>query len=260
MQHNTVFKEQGQSVPEYALLLAAVAVVVVLILVLLGVNVGGVYCQAARGIGVTSAPGCPTETAAAASGDEWSDDFSGGGSGGAWTYDGKKPWDSSHGQLCGAVGDGTGTTRMFADGTEGKNYTIVTHATLNAGNGYGIFFRATGKTEPPTGNSFQNGYTFQYDPGLGGKFVFRKWVNGYELNPPFASTAPPKDFQWNGRQREIQIDVHGSSFSASIDGKKILTAHDKSFDSGYVGLRIWDGTSACFDDISVKFKNDKEDD
>jgi hypothetical protein len=148
-----------------------------------------------------------------------------------------------NGRKCSKLDQGIQT---LADGTNGEDYTISVNAELKSGNGYGIFFRAH---EDPPGKI--NGYSFQYDPGLG-KFVMRKWVNGQESGP-FAQVAPPAGYQWTGVPRDIKIEVKGNTFTVYIDGKKVLEGKDDTYKSGQAGLRTWygGGNQSCFDDFKV---------
>ena len=135
-------------------------------------------------------------------------------------------------------------TQTLGNGTNGEDYTISTKAQLNQGNWYGVFFRAN---ENPKGKI--NGYSFQYDPGLG-KFVMRKWTNGKESDP-FAEVKPPAGYQWIGVPRDIQVVVKGNTFTVYIDGKQVLQGKDDTYKSGQVGLRTWYGSEACFKNVSV---------
>ena len=158
-------------------------------------------------------------------------------------------WANLMGSLsCGANGAcsaGDKPTQTLGDGTDGEDYTINAKAQLNAGNGYGVFFRAN---ENPKGKI--NGYSFQYDKGLG-QFVIRKWTNGAEENPPFARVTPPAGYQWFGVPRDIQVVVKGDTFTVFIDGKQVLQGKDDTYKSRKVGLRTWYGSESCFKNISV---------
>lgn len=230
--------ERGQSLAEYALLLTAVALTAVAILSLLGVRVGDVLCQVAGGIGAEAV--CDDLL--------FFDDFA----------NGPDKWDSFYGhddnwtltddpdqQMCHT---GSGGDLILANGSQGSDYLISTDANLSSGNGYGVFFRASENE-----NGRIEGYTFQYDPGYGGgQFIMRKWVNGYELWPPFATAKPPAGFDWHNVERQIQVDVQGDTFTAFVDGEEVLAAQDDSYKEGQAGLRAWSSSKACFDDFTVK--------
>lgn len=230
--------ERGQGLTEYALLLTAVALTAVAILSLLGIRLSDVICQVAEGIGAEAI--CDDLL--------FADDFSQGldkwrsfyGQGKSWTIT-----DDDNPQLChtGSSGD-----FLLANDSKSADYTISTDAAISKGNGYGVLFRTS---ENEKGRI--EGYTFQYDPGYGGgQFIMRKWVNGYELYPPFAIAKPPAGFNWHNVDRQIEVDVIGGVFTARIDGTEVLVGKDDSYPEGGAGLRTWSGSQACFDNFSVK--------
>jgi len=216
---------QGQSLVEYALILALIVASVALALLAMGVSARDVYCLAAGGLGLDAQ--CAHYL---------HDDFS---NLDGWTID-RGSWQSVDGMLCGGPGEG----RIFRN-LEGSDYTITLDgATLSQGNGYGTYFRVS---EAPD----FSGYSFQYDPGYGGAFIMRKWVNGNEISPPFGRTRVGANYDWWNTPRQVQIEVKGDTFTAYVDGEQVLQASDSTYTSGGVGLRTWDGTKACFDAISV---------
>jgi hypothetical protein len=148
-------------------------------------------------------------------------------------------WRNENGQLCGGGREG----RIFVPLSE-RNYVInVRMALLQQGNGYGIYFRATNFDRV-------DGYTFQYDPGYSpGAFLFRKWVRGNELSPFARNNAP--GYTWHNVSRQIRIEVNGNTFTAYVDGQRVLTGSDNTYTYGGVGFRTWDATQVCFDDLTV---------
>jgi Flp pilus assembly pilin Flp len=163
----------------------------------------------------------------------------------AWDMQGKS-WQIKHGEL--QVGFPKGADaehRTFLKGGgDWKNYTVRLDANLLQGKGYGVFVRASG---PPL-----TGYSFQYDPGFGGgQFLFRKWVNGYEIWPPFAAASPPKGYPWYDRTRRVEVSVHGSTMTATIDGEEVLVGSDDTYDAGTAGIRVWPPGRATFDNFEV---------
>ncbi len=223
---------------EYSLLITAVALTAVGILSLLGVQVGTVLCDVAEGLG----------TKAMCNSLLFFDDFS----------QGRDRWRSFYGhddnwtfttddnpKLCHT---GSGGDVLLANGSEGSNYKVTTDANLTSGNGYGLFFRTT-KNE----NDRIEGYTFQYDPGYrGGQFIMRKWVNGYELWPPFATASPPSGYDWHNTDRKVEVDVNEDVFTVFIDGQEVLVGTDDSFPEGGAGIRSWSSSNACFDNFTVE--------
>lgn len=120
-------------------------------------------------------------------------------------------------------------------------------ATLNSGRGYGIYFRSDG--EPSI-----TGYSFQFDPGLGNKFVVRKVVRGAE-SAPIASASMPPGFSVYGTPHDISISAVGDHIICKVDGVVVLDFHDSTFASGGAGLRSWDG-NATVGFISAKALDD----
>lgn len=230
--------EQGQGLTEYALLLTAVALTAVATLSLLGWKIGDVVCQVAEGIGAEAL--CDDLL--------FGDDFSQGLDKWRSFYGRDKNWavtDDDNPQLCHTGSDGD---ILLANGSEGADYTIAAKANIAKGNGYGVFFRTS---ENEKGRI--EGYTFQYDPGYGGgQFIMRKWVNGYELHPPFATAKPPAGFTWHNTDRQVEVDAVGNVFTVRVDGNEVLVGKDDSYPTGGAGLRIWNSSQACFDDFSVK--------
>lgn len=230
--------ERGQGLAEYALLITAVALTAVGIMSLLGVQIGDVVCTAVAGFGEDGL--CDSTL--------FADDF--GGTLSQWRsfYNRPQNWeisDDDNPKLC-HVGDGGDF--LLAENSTGNDYQISTNANITTGNGYGILFRASENE-----NGRLEGYTMQYDPGYGGgQFILRKWVNGYELWPPFATAKPPAGFTWHGVERQIVVDVQGNTFTTYVDGEKMLVGQDDSYSEGGAGLRTWSSSQACFDDYTVK--------
>jgi hypothetical protein len=216
-QHQT-----GQGNVEYALLITFVILGVILILMVLGIDLQGVYCR------VVSAAGLPN-----ACGSYFTDDFANLSN---WDIV-SGSWQAKDGNLLGNPNEG----RIFHNLSQSDYTLTVNGATLNQGNGYGIWFRATNTKQV-------NGYTFQYDPGYNA-FIMRKWVNGNEL-APFA-VANASGYNWYTSPRQIQIVAKGSTYTAYVDGKQVLQGTDKTYTQGGVGFRTWDSTTARFGSISV---------
>ena len=218
-------RREGQGQVEYALLLALVGVAVFLLLYLLGLSVADVLCAVLRPFGAG-------ETMCAVG---FYDDFTDMDAWDAISGD----WYVKDGKLCSDHWNG----KIFNEDVGGEDYQItVDGATLYQGNGYGVFFRVTNTPD-------FDGYSFQYDPGYRA-FIFRKWVNGYEL-PPFAVSRVPGGYDWYAEGRKIVLDISGDTFAAKLDGETILTGSDDSYEEGGVGLRTWDATEACFDGLGV---------
>jgi fructan beta-fructosidase len=235
----SIFTDQhGQGLAEYGLLLTAVALTAVGILSLLGVQVSDLFCQVADELGGEGS--CDNLL--------FFDDFSDGGAQWHSFFGHDDNWTFNDGDNPNLCHTGSGGDVILADGSEGSDYTINTDANLSSGNGYGLFFRTS-----QNDNGRIEGYTFQYDPGYGGgQFIMRKWVNGYELWPPFATANAPQGYDWRNVDRQVEVDVSGTVFTAKIDGEEVLVGSDDSYTEGSAGLRAWSSSQACFDNFSVK--------
>lgn len=221
-------RENGQGLLEYALIAALVAVATMLVLSLLGVSVADVFCRVTGGLGANAlCQGCGY-------GFDNIDDWN--------TVQGG--WETRDGQLCNTRG---GQGKIFDSCSQdlpSNDYTVTANSvTLSQGNGYGIFFRNSGGAR-------DNGYIFQYDPGYGGgAFIFRKRINGRETRA-FAVNRP-SGFDWNA-SHDVQVKVEGDTFTAYVDGVEVLTATDDTFTEGGTGIRTWDNTRTCFDELTVE--------
>jgi fructan beta-fructosidase len=125
-----------------------------------------------------------------------------------------------------------------------KDYTLTLNATLDRGDGYGVYYRADGEADI-------SGYVFQYDPGWGGgAFLVRKVVDGNE-SPPLAVAEIPSGFPVYDVQHQISVSVVGDKQEIYVDSVKVLTLTDSTYTSGSAGLRTWDSTRAEFDAVAV---------
>ncbi len=150
-------------------------------------------------------------------------------------------WDAKDGSLRTLTAGGE--NRLAFGDKNWKDYTIKVNATLKSGPGYGIYYRADG-------NPNITGYCFQFDPGLGNKFVVRKVVNGSEQSP-FQSVTMPSNFPIYNQNHEITISVQGDRHIISIDNQPIMDFRDSKFMSGMGGLRTWGTTQVAFDNLAV---------
>ena len=141
-------------------------------------------------------------------------------------------WAVVNGQL---VPTGSGENRIAFGSTDWTDVELNVSATLNQGRGFGVYYRSDGKASI-------SGYSFQYDPGIGNKFVVREVVNGHET-APIASFNMPPGFEIYGAQHDILIKVVGDKHVITVDGKEVLSFTDSTFKSGSAGLRSWDGGS-----------------
>jgi fructan beta-fructosidase len=234
MKHTKYPLFSGQGLVEYAILIALAVIGVILTLQLTGMTLADLYCNIARAIS-------GSDTCALAREDYCSDDFPTDMSGWNGTTG---QWGVANGQLC-TAGYGRTFNRCSQETVRSDYVVSLDGANLMRGNGYGVFFRATDVTTRP------NGYIFQYDPGYaGGAFIFRKWVDGNELWPPFA-VARAQGYDWYNTPRDVKVVVEGNTFTAYVDGVAVLTATDDTYTEGASGLRTWDSTSLCVDGFST---------
>jgi hypothetical protein len=222
----------GQGLIEYVVLIALISIGVLLLLKLYGLSVRDVYCNIADKI--SKGDSCSVTQVCQ---DDFSTDFKG------WNTLEGSGGSVQNGQLC-----PSNYTRALNTCSTSKNlrdYTVkLNGVNLKSGSGYGLIFRAENTKNGMTG------YVFQYDPGYGA-FIFRKWANGVELNPPFA-VAPAQGYGWYNTSRNIQVDVKGDTFTAYVDGKPVLTAKDSTYTGGGAGLRTWDSTQVCIDQFGIQ--------
>lgn len=152
-------------------------------------------------------------------------------------------WNVANGTLNNKPGQ---ENRIGFGDTTWKDYELKVSAVLTAGNGYGIYYRADG-------NPNITGYVFQYDPGLGNKFVVRKVINGQE-QAPFQTASMPAGFPIYNQSHDISIAVVGDRTVIKMDNQTIMDFRDSSFASGSGGVRTWGATEANFDNLSVAQK------
>ena len=112
------------------------------------------------------------------------------------------------------------------------------NATISSGSGYGVYFRADGKSKI-------SGYCFQYDPGVGNKFIVRKVVAGVE-SAPIAQVKFPAGFSVYDASHAITISAVGSHIVCKVDGASMLDFNDSTFASGGAGLRSWGSSAVSF--------------
>lgn len=238
MKHSLFTNQRGQGLPEYAVLIAAVALTAVAILSLLGIQVSDVFCQVTEGVGGKNV--CSSLL--------FFDDFSDGFKNWRSLTNDDKKWKTTNGDDPELCYRGNGNDQLLANGSNGSDYTVSVDANITGGNGYGVYFRAS-----ENDNGQLEGYSFQYDPGYeGGQFIMRKWVNGYELWPPFATAPAPPGYRWHNTERHVEVAVEGDRFTAFVDGEQVLVGQDNSYPEGGAGLRVWNSGRACFDNFTVE--------
>lgn len=225
-------KTRGQGLVEYVIIIALVVIGTLVALDATGYSLREAYCDAANALG--------NDNTCAAEEIYCQDDFS---TADDWTSQYGR-WTNQDGKMCTSRG-AKNYSNCSQNMKNNEDYTIKMEGVqLDQGNGYGIFFRGTemgGRTD---------GYIVQYDPGWrGGSIIMRKWVNGREL-PPFAIKRMP-DYDWYGEPHDMQLNVEGNTFTFTLDGEEVLVGQDDTYTEGGVGLRSWDNTEVCFDDLTI---------
>ena len=143
-------------------------------------------------------------------------------------------WKIVNGQLVPPLSGG----RLAFGDTGWTDVQLDVNATLNSRPGYGVYFRSDGKPNI-------TGYCFQFDPGLGNKFVVRTVVAGKE-SAPIATAKMPAGFSIYGTPHATTISAVGSHIVVKVDGVVVLDFNDSTFTSGSAGLRSWYGTTVGF--------------
>jgi type II secretion system protein G len=143
-------------------------------------------------------------------------------------------WSVVNGQLVPPV---TGGSVAFGD-TDWTDVQLDVNATISSGSGYGVYFRADGRSKI-------SGYCFQYDPGVGNKFIVRKVVAGVE-SAPIAQVKFPAGFSVYDASHAITISAVGSHIVCKVDGASMLDFNDTTFASGGAGLRSWGSSAVSF--------------
>lgn len=114
-------------------------------------------------------------------------------------------------------------------------------------NGYGTLFRAS-----PDKQGRWSGYGFEFEEHSKGKIqmYFSRWDNGRQtkLGKP---QDVPTGFTWMDTQN-IVVTAQGNTFSASLNGKPLITASDKTYTTGQVGVYTNVGSAASFDGFAIR--------
>jgi len=114
-------------------------------------------------------------------------------------------------------------------------------------NGYGTLFRASQDSQ-----GRWSGYGFEFEEHPKGRIqmYFSRWDHGRQTKLGKPQDAPA-GFTWTDAQN-IVITAKGNSFSASLNGKPLITATDKVYTSGQVGIYTNVGSAASFDGFAVR--------
>ena len=151
-----------------------------------------------------------------------------------------------------------GENQVLSTAAPSEDMTVTTKATLESGNGYGLWLRASLDSLGRV-----SGYVFQYDPVYGNKFVLRHWYQGSECTVPLAISAFPAGFAVNGAHTVVAT-AQGDTIAASMDGVEVFrlaslaTAIARPVACPYpaahgtrTGFRTWGSTFAHFTDTTA---------
>jgi Flp pilus assembly pilin Flp len=114
-------------------------------------------------------------------------------------------------------------------------------------NGYGTLFRGTRNS-----NGTYNGYGFEFEEHPKGtvKMYFSRFDNGYQTQLGTPTTVPTgltlKDAQ------NVTVTAQGNTFTATWNGKPLVSATDKTYKSGQVGVYTNVGSAASFDSFAIR--------
>lgn len=225
---------KGQGLVEYALLLILITVVSLLALSLAGISISDIF----SGVGSLFQPTSNQCLPIAQAGEEWDELMDKFWRGGITT--GENGYEVC--RLCGGILPGFSGSDYEID-LSGVSVDNVT----SSWNGYGVAFRAE-----YTKNGL-NGYMFEIEKAnknSPAQIYFSKWVNGKQIKPPLAVKNMPANFNWDNPP-EMRIEVKGDTFTAYLDGQSALSAQDKTYTDGGVGVISNLGTQLAFKDINV---------
>jgi prepilin-type N-terminal cleavage/methylation domain-containing protein len=151
-----------------------------------------------------------------------------------------------------------GENQVLSTALPSEDMTVTTKATLESGNGYGIWLRSSLDSL-----SRMSGYVLQFDPVYGNKFVLRHWYQGSECTVPLAISAFPAGTAVNGAHTLV-VSAQGDTVSASMDGVEVFrlaslaTAIARPVACPYpaahgtrTGFRTWGSTFAHFTDTTA---------
>jgi len=233
-------RESGQGLVEYALILVLVSLVVIGSMSAMGISLRDVFQNITDAFNGSKAVDALQNFYTNTFDEDMSDWTTA-----KWKKNFGGRWRVQDGKL---VGDRFAAT--FLDDFDQEDYTLTaTGITFDNDKknwlGGGLFFR----TDPDTGN----GYVFEIEKRNNGhdtEIYFRKWINGYQIDPPLASAPIPAGFDFDNLT-DIQIQVDGETFTAFMDGNQVLQTSDSTYKSGTVGVASNDGSRMEVDDIRI---------
>lgn len=233
-------REAGQGIVEYALIMVLVSLIALGSMSAMGISLRDVYQTIANAFNGSEA----AEAIRTFYSNTFDDDLSG------WSeakwgsfYGGR--WRVQDGKL-----KGDRFAALFLDDFSRSDYTLTAKGVVFANtnpvwNGGALYFR--------TDTNARSGYVFeieQRNPGKDALIHFRKWANGYEINPPLASAPVPAGYNFES-PTDIQIRVEGDTFTAYMNGAQVLQTSDSTYSSGTVGIASNWGSRMEIDDILI---------
>jgi len=157
-------------------------------------------------------------------------------------------WTTTHGEWAwtteGLTNAAAGENRIFLDVlSDVTEYEVSLAATLDAGNGWGLFFGAD-----LDGADRVSGFGFQYDPGYGGgAYLLRKWQSNSES--VLASQFAELDLHV---EHDFALMIAPNSFRVYQDDVEVLSYDQELAPVGpLLGLRTWSTSDATFSDFAV---------
>ncbi|MEO0561282.1 MAG: family 16 glycoside hydrolase [Chloroflexota bacterium] len=233
----------GQSLVEYAFLLALVGLVAILSLQLYGVAVWDMLARVTVVFG--DAPEEDSDSVL------YSEDFNDGLGDWVsvnWGRRSSENWATEGGRLVADRFAG-----IFLPGEEFDDFRysvddVDLTATDDRWQGASLFFRAdNGDGEDISGYSFRIQRPSENDPG---RIYISEWANGYQVSPWLEEVEAPPDFDWEGSY-DIEVVANGSRLEGYIDGELVITAEDDTYNSGSVGLYTHSGSSLTAEGLEV---------
>ena len=238
MRIKNLYKDKGQGLVEYALIVIGIALTVILVLNLTGVQINELFCRITGALGgqtceekaVLEAKGCSISFDDASDTESWNG------------KDVNSQFTFENGKMC-----NTGKSFNFFESCEeskiDQDFTVYLK---------GITIERTGTKE--TGVDFmfrtddsRNGYRFSYSSSSNviiiWKRVSNKWVMiDYSLTPQ----------EWGNESVDFKLEVKGDTFKTYKDDELLLVVNDDTYGDGKFAWRNKPGSKSCIDEISFE--------
>jgi len=236
---------KGQGLVEYSLILAMLVVTTLLSLNLMGISVQDAYENIVNQFSGDEIDQCQTYYENTFDGDL--DDWTRLEPDKLWGF-WKGNFKTQDGQLI-----GNSLSALILDQYSGNDYLInINNPTLQQTrktyNGYGVTFRSNYDSKDRL-----DGYMFEFErvnPSDQGTMYFSAWQKGYQIRPPLAEVSVPPGFDWNN-PGDLSINVSGNTFTAYLNGEKVLQAQDDTYAEGKVGLAVNQGSKLILNGFGI---------